>query len=338
MSMIRRLLTSTLLLTLTSASLLVGFAPRLCLAADGVIEINQTAALAGSITPSDGPGFPVTIDSPGSYRLTGNLTLASENTTGINVSSANVSIDLGGFSIIGPVTCTDTPVTSCSGSGSGRGINAGSSSHGLSISNGSIRGTGFQGIYVSSGDGTRLRNLHISEASDRGIYVATSNSVVSDVVVQRNESDGMYFIGSATIRGAAAYGNGDDGIELFRDGVVEGCSCRNNQGSGIQGSAGTTIRGNSVRENMDGGIRVSSGSLIVDNAVYNNLPFGISATSGSRINGNSVHQADGSTYGLSTGGSLGYSDNTIYMLGTYTGFVAGGFNAGGNVCNGAACP
>ena len=42
-------------------------------AGDGVIEINAAAAAAGGVTATDTPGYPVTIDAPGSYRLTGNL-------------------------------------------------------------------------------------------------------------------------------------------------------------------------------------------------------------------------------------------------------------------------
>ena len=42
-------------------------------AVDGTIEINQASALAGGISSSDTAGFPVTLDSPGSYRLTSNL-------------------------------------------------------------------------------------------------------------------------------------------------------------------------------------------------------------------------------------------------------------------------
>ena len=42
-------------------------------AADGVVGIDQNSALAGSVTPGDAPGFPVTISQSGSYRLTGNL-------------------------------------------------------------------------------------------------------------------------------------------------------------------------------------------------------------------------------------------------------------------------
>ena len=43
------------------------------LAVDGVTLIDQNKALAGSVTPGDTPGFPVTISQPGSYRLSGNL-------------------------------------------------------------------------------------------------------------------------------------------------------------------------------------------------------------------------------------------------------------------------
>ena len=36
--------------------------PPLASAVDGVVEINQTRALAGAITASDTAGFPVTLD------------------------------------------------------------------------------------------------------------------------------------------------------------------------------------------------------------------------------------------------------------------------------------
>ena len=45
------------------------------LAVDGVILIDQNRALAGNVTPGDTPGLPVSITQPGSYKLSGNLTL-----------------------------------------------------------------------------------------------------------------------------------------------------------------------------------------------------------------------------------------------------------------------
>ena len=68
------------------------------LAVDGVTEINMAKAQAGGVTPGDTPGFPVTINQPGSYRLTGNLTL-TEDATAILVEAEPVTVDLNGFTI-----------------------------------------------------------------------------------------------------------------------------------------------------------------------------------------------------------------------------------------------
>src|SRR5438128_5729077 len=69
-------------------------------AVDGVVLIDQNRALAGSVTFGDAPGFPVTLSQPGSYRLSGNLTVPDANTTAIEVTANNVTIDLNGFSIL----------------------------------------------------------------------------------------------------------------------------------------------------------------------------------------------------------------------------------------------
>lgn len=87
---------------------------------DGVVLINQANALAGNVTPGDTAGFPVTISQPGSYRLSGNLTVPDANTNAIEIASNNVSIDLNGFSIIGPTVCNSIGV--CTNTGKGIGI------------------------------------------------------------------------------------------------------------------------------------------------------------------------------------------------------------------------
>ena len=61
-------------------TLVLGAALRAA-ASDGAREINQTAALAGAVTPGDTAGFPVTISQAGSYLLTGNLVVPSADTT-----------------------------------------------------------------------------------------------------------------------------------------------------------------------------------------------------------------------------------------------------------------
>ncbi|HZO55191.1 MAG TPA: hypothetical protein VFB63_20955 [Bryobacteraceae bacterium] len=71
-------------------------------AVDGVVLIDQNRALAGNVTPGDTPGFPVTLSQPGSYRLSGNLSVPSGQNA-ILIAAQNITIDLNGFSITTPV-------------------------------------------------------------------------------------------------------------------------------------------------------------------------------------------------------------------------------------------
>jgi hypothetical protein len=101
--------------------LILGIGATAAHASDGVFEINADCANVGGCFAGDSSGYPVTITEPGSFRLTGNLTTSNVDTTLISISADNVTIDLNGFSLIGPVTCSGSPNV-CSGSGSGDGI------------------------------------------------------------------------------------------------------------------------------------------------------------------------------------------------------------------------
>src|SRR5438552_8329198 len=107
-------------------------------AVDGVVLINQSTALAGNVTPGDAPGFPVTISVSGSYKLSGNLTVPDADTTAIRITAEDVTVDLNGFSIIGPTVCLGFPVTSSSRIGFGADIASDRSN--TTVLNGTIRG------------------------------------------------------------------------------------------------------------------------------------------------------------------------------------------------------
>ena len=64
-------------------------------ASQGVIEINQADVEAAG-------GFPYVITAPGSYILTGNLTVESSNRGAIQIAADHVTLDLNGFVIQGP--------------------------------------------------------------------------------------------------------------------------------------------------------------------------------------------------------------------------------------------
>jgi hypothetical protein len=63
---------TTLIATLHVATALLAGVSMSTWAVDGVVLIDQNKALAGSVTPGDTPGFPVTISLPGSYRVLSN--------------------------------------------------------------------------------------------------------------------------------------------------------------------------------------------------------------------------------------------------------------------------
>ncbi len=93
-------------------------APFYAFGIDGVVLINQSSVVAAG-------GFPYVISAPGAYKLSGNLTVPNASTTAITITSNNVTIDMNGYSILGPTACTagaTFAVTSCAPSGTGDGI------------------------------------------------------------------------------------------------------------------------------------------------------------------------------------------------------------------------
>lgn len=76
----------------------------LAFGAQAQTTLDQAKALAGGALPGDGPGFPITISQPGSYKLSGNLTVPA-NTMAIDITVPGVTLDLNGFSVMGPVKC-----------------------------------------------------------------------------------------------------------------------------------------------------------------------------------------------------------------------------------------
>lgn len=146
-------------------------------AGDGVIEINQAKALAGGINGSlvsDLPGFPVVITESGSYVLTGILTVPDVNTTGISVGASRVSIDLNGFGIDGPGTCS---AVSCP-SGTGTGIVSDPNAGDITVKNGFIHGVGNNGVQITSFG--LVKNVSISEVGGAGISTLGGSVIVEN--------------------------------------------------------------------------------------------------------------------------------------------------------------
>ncbi|MEM7054158.1 MAG: right-handed parallel beta-helix repeat-containing protein [Pseudomonadota bacterium] len=183
------------------------------LASDGVIEINQLCVNTGCFD-GDTAGFPVQITSPGSYRLTSNLDVRSlstpQNRDAIAISSNNVTLDLNGFSLIGPVSCTGATPT-CSPSGAGVGIVGTALVRSVTIENGAITGFGEDGININ-GSPILIRDMHISNNSDAGI-VAISGGRFIDNEISNNGGIGIDTSNTGLILNSRFANNGAEGVD-----------------------------------------------------------------------------------------------------------------------------
>ena len=70
--------------------------------------IDHAQALRGGVTPLDAPGYPVTISRPGHYRLSGDLVVPA-HADGILITAPDVTLDLNGHTVRGPVRCAHSP-------------------------------------------------------------------------------------------------------------------------------------------------------------------------------------------------------------------------------------
>lgn len=242
-------------------------------AVDGVIEINMTVAETGGVTGdlgADPPGFPVVITQPGSYRLTGPLQIGE--VSAIEVFADHVTIDLNGFAIAGPASCSGTPVTGCTPSGGPAAIDAMLdvySTH-TTVRNGVIRGS--SGVGANLGRNARLEDV-VLEVNAGGGAVLRWEAVVTGVIASRNGGAGIT-IDSGDVRNVVAVGNALSGIDsagLSVSLVAETVSAGNGD-AGIRTLVGT-LEGVVVSANAGKG--VAAGYLVTDSVVRGNGDTGL---------------------------------------------------------------
>ena len=224
-------------------------------AADGVIEINQAIVEAND-------GFPYVISEPGSYILTGNLTVPDENTTAIEVQADHVTVDLNGFAIIGPVQCTaENGSVSCAPDGTGTGVDAfESDSVGTVVRNGTVRGM-TRGISVSSGRVEGVRALE----NGVGGGIAVSTGIVGGCLAESNGGFGIS-ISSGTVENSIALFN-RTGIRV-REGVARG-----NASDSID-ATGSAVLGNWIGTELE----IDDSSGYADNVIAGGLEGDVEET------------------------------------------------------------
>jgi Right handed beta helix region len=303
--------------------------------ADGLIEINQARALAGSLNGDpllDPPGFPVHLSEGGSYILTSDLIVPTADTSAIALYTAAgaavadpVSLDLNGFSIVGPGTCTgEGSAISCSES---TGVGIDTVGVGTTIvRNGRISGFG-TGVWLRTGDagGCILRDLVVAGNTNIGIVLSGyySPCIVSGSDVRKNGTYGLVQWPATIVRDSTIRGNGENGLQSQLSPLA---------------AFRATIRGNGGR-----GINLNGRSLmVVDSSIgFNTLQGVLTGASPHYILlGNSIYGNTGNQ--LEFGACGAFSNSVIASGGGGTTVVhpcPPSISMGPNLCDGSlTCP
>ncbi len=204
-------------------------------ASEPVITIDQSGALAGNISPGDAPGFPIALTRSGHYRLASDLVVPA-HIGGIVISARGVTLDLGGHTVGGPVTCRhDEALRSVVCDAASRfsavvGISSVGAA-GAVIRNGIVQG--FAGLGVHYGEGTVLDNLQVRSNAGVGIAGAAyaTAGMVRAVLVKHNGGPGIVCEQMRIERSTFA-ANGGTGVDCRGSWFVDTVT-RHNGGYGV---------------------------------------------------------------------------------------------------------
>jgi parallel beta-helix repeat protein len=256
------------------------------------VSVTQGPDPADPRTPIS--SLPFAITEPGSYYLTGSLTLAAQDSNGIEVDANDVTIDLMGHSLLG--------------AGGINGISIEGKSN-VEIRNGTVAYWDGDDIYEKGGTGHRIVCVRTVWNSGSGIFLSGVAHVVKDCTAAQNGGYGIAAAGASALDRNTAFGNfygiyADDGSTVTNNTlqsnwaagmfVQSGCTVTGNTldynqwpdflppptdidtstGLVVSGS-GNAIRGNTLRGNLDTNIRVKGTHNAVEDNLVTNSQTGI---------------------------------------------------------------
>jgi parallel beta-helix repeat protein len=214
------------------------------------IEINSTN------TPGDADSI-YKITQAGSYFLSANLTgVAGRH--GIEIAAHDVTLDFGGFALIGV------------GGSLGGIVVTGSFEH-LVLRNGSARGWGQRGIDAQNARGGSFENLRVAGNVSNGL-VTGDNAMVTRCTARSNTGIGIALGSANTAIACTAAFNTTTGISGGGFScTISGCTAESNTGVGIFANKDSTVSDCAARSNGSHGISVSDGCIVKGSASESNL-------------------------------------------------------------------
>jgi hypothetical protein len=283
--------------------------PAAAIALAFALQPSSYVLSQGSLTPPGAPAptmksldqieartpissLPFTISSSGSYYLTGNLTGVS-GSNGLTIDADNVTVDLGGFEIAGPVS-----------SFANAGVVVAHARHNATIRNGTVRGWLGNGVTYGGADGSdmHVENLRVVNNGGRGIQLAEFGTV-KGCEVRANGNHGVSGGSSCKVIDCTVIGQtgSGDGINLGVDAIVTGCMANSNAGDGIQVAFGASITGCGAATNIGDGFALASNCALRDCTASANGSEGFTGTGSSQQTLANCAAANNGSHGFDCG-------------------------------------
>jgi parallel beta-helix repeat protein len=227
-------------------------------------QVEPRIPISAATTPGDADGTPSAfkITQPGSYYLTGNITVVGTQ-IGIEVAASNVSLDLMGFRVNGP--------------GSNGILFTGSQTN-VAIRNGTIANWNSDGINATSfgtATGVVIERIAVWDNGNDGVQVG-NRAIIRDCTAEGNGFSGLTVGSNSLIYHSLSVENGTDGIVCGVECYVTECSVNRNTADGIEFGSRCRITNNHGNVNGLGagtGAGLHSGgtdSLIDSNTMISN--------------------------------------------------------------------
>ncbi len=250
---------------LTISAVLLAFTSLLPITARACdpIEVNSVN------TPGDASSVFV-ISTPGSYCLAANV-IGVSGKNGIKIAANNVTLDLGGFAVLGV-------------GGSLNGVWVTNSSLHLVIRNGSISGWGSHGLDGNNGGLARIEDLRTDANGGNGLVI-NSGSQVTNCVAAQNTGIGIAVSNNVLVTGCVSSVNGGHGFGLGTACTIKSCLAFGNTGAGITtgGVNYLTVIDCNANTNTGGGIAAPARAFITSSTAEGNGIVGISTGASSTV-------------------------------------------------------
>jgi parallel beta-helix repeat protein len=219
------------------------------------------------------------ISQPGSYVLVGNVTMSDPNTTCIQVSAEDVTIDLNGHTISGPGTA-----------GTSQGIDQTAGSR-LRVFNGTVRDFGSIGILPRSE--AWIHDVRFRGGSAGIVLSSAPRCLIERCSVSGTLNSGVDFSdsGGSVLRDCLVHANSMRGMAIFssNDCRIANTTFEGNGGVGgvaiLDPSSGSVVEGNEfINHSTSTGLSVGgSGHIVVGNIARGN------STDYSGVDANTIH-------------------------------------------------